>query len=216
METKQCQECNDIKPINDFYKRRKTCKTCISKINSNTNNAEKRSKKADYDKEYRKLNKDKISTQKSAWWIKHKETKVKSYKERNKERNSKRQNESCKIRRKKDPIFALCANLRTRLSKVITGGFKAGSAVRDLGCTPQEFMAHLESLFYPNPATGEVMSWGNRGVFGWHIDHIIPLAKFDLTNREELLKACHYTNLQPLWQEDHISKTIEDNKSLKV
>jgi len=38
---------------------------------------------------------------------------------------------------------------------------------------------------------------------------------FDLTDREQLLKACHYTNLQPLWHEDHIQKTSNDLKKRK-
>jgi hypothetical protein len=51
------------------------------------------------------------------------------------------------------------------------------------------------------------MSWDNWGTHGWHIDHIIPLSSFDLTDREQFLKACHYTNLQPLWAADNIRKS---------
>jgi hypothetical protein len=77
---------------------------------------------------------------------------------------------------------------------------KSGSAVRDLGCSIEQLKQHLESKFQTN------MSWNNYGPTGWHIDHIIPLSKFNLSIREELLKACHYTNLQPLWAIDNICK----------
>jgi len=50
------------------------------------------------------------------------------------------------------------------------------------------------------------MTWSNYGFNGWHIDHIRPLAAFDLANRSEFLKACHFTNLQPLWAADNFKK----------
>jgi hypothetical protein len=89
--------------------------------------------------------------------------------------------------------------LRQRLCAAIRHKSKKGSAVRDLGCTIEELKQHLESQFGPG------MSWENYGK--WHIDHIIPLSSFDLSKRDELLKACHYTNLQPLWAKDNIKKS---------
>lgn len=61
-----------------------------------------------------------------------------------------------------------------------------------------ELRAHLETRFLPG------MTWENYGA--WHIDHVRPLASFDLTDRAQLLQACHYTNLQPLWARDNRSK----------
>jgi hypothetical protein len=50
------------------------------------------------------------------------------------------------------------------------------------------------------------MHWGNHGLYGWQIDHIRPLASFDLTDPEQQKLAVHYTNLQPLWAFDNMSK----------
>ncbi len=97
-----------------------------------------------------------------------------------------------------DPEFRLSSNLRTRLNKAIKSNAKTGSAVSDLGCTIKYLKSYLESMFKIG------MTWDNYGK--WHIDHIKPLISFDLTNPLELKKACHYTNLQPLWATDNLVK----------
>lgn len=98
-----------------------------------------------------------------------------------------------------------CEHLRKRLQMAIKKDQKSGSAVRDLGCSIDYLKSYLEDRFYIRD-TGEEMSWDNYGVKGWNIDHIRPLAFFDLTAREQFLEACHYTNFQPLWWEDNIAK----------
>lgn len=105
---------------------------------------------------------------------------------------------------KSDLQFRLKNTLRARLRQAIKTNQKTGSAVKDLGCSVEELKKHLESKFKPG------MSWDNWAHDGWHIDHIIPLDSFDLSNREELLKAVHFTNLQPLWAKDNFSKNNQD------
>jgi hypothetical protein len=100
--------------------------------------------------------------------------------------------------RKENIQFKLANNIRARMHHAIVDNKKAGSAVRDLGCSIDQLKVYLESLFQPG------MTWEDRKA--WHIDHIIPLASFDLTDREQFLKACHYSNLQPLWARDNLSK----------
>jgi len=91
-------------------------------------------------------------------------------------------------------------NMRNRINSAIKCNQRAGSAVRDLGCTISELKTYLELLFQHG------MTWDNWAIDGWHIDHIKPLASFDLTDREQFLQACHYTNLQPLWAENNLRK----------
>lgn len=106
----------------------------------------------------------------------------------------------------KDCNFKLQLLLRNRLRDALKGKLKVGSAIKDLGCSVAELKVWLEQQFYPNPETGEQMSWENHSFYGWHIDHIIPLSSFDLTDRQQLKKACHWFNLQPLWVKENLIK----------
>lgn len=112
--------------------------------------------------------------------------------------------------------YKLQQTLRNRLRSALKGDLKAGSAVKDLGCTISELKLYLESKFQ------EGMTWNNWSQDGWHIDHIKPISSFDLTDRKQLLEACHYTNLQPLWAKDNLSKgdtpiyALNDNSSSRA
>jgi len=91
-------------------------------------------------------------------------------------------------------------NLRTRQGQAIKNhkGTKFTSSLELLGADIDTVRQHLESQFK------EGMSWDNRGE--WHIDHVIPCCKFDLTDIEEQKKCFHYTNLQPLWAKENLQK----------
>jgi hypothetical protein len=99
-----------------------------------------------------------------------------------------------------DVNYRLRRALRARLKTALRKNYKNTSAVTALGCTLDEFRAHLERQFSAG------MSWDNYGRGGWHIDHVRELVLFDLTDPAEAAAACHYTNLQPLWQAQNISK----------
>lgn len=160
----------------------------------NNKNKRKRKNKNWYDvnkekikikqKEYDKNNKNKRKIKNKNWYQKNK-NKIRIY------RNNKK---------KTDIQYKLSENLRGRLRNAIQGNQKVGSAVKDLGCTIDELKTYLESKFKPS------MTWDNYGFYGWHIDHIKPLASFDLTDRKQFLEVCHYTNLQPLWANENLSK----------
>jgi hypothetical protein len=99
-----------------------------------------------------------------------------------------------------EPDLRVKLNIRNRIYRVLKTGYSGTVLKTHLGCTPEELMAYIESLWT------EGMSWDNYTYYGWHIDHKRPLASFDLTDQAQLAVAVHYTNLQPMWQKDNASK----------
>jgi hypothetical protein len=97
-----------------------------------------------------------------------------------------------------DPQYKIAKRLRIRLRHALNRNDKRGSAVRDLGCSIEEFVAYFDALFAPG------MTWENHGE--WHVDHKRPLASFDLTNPVQIQEACNWRNLQPLWGPENQSK----------
>lgn len=97
-----------------------------------------------------------------------------------------------------DPDFKLACVLRARLRGAIKNNYKKSSAIELLGCTIDELKEHLSAKFT------EGMSFENHGL--WHIDHIMPCDAFDLTDPEQQKECFHFTNLQPLWAKDNLSK----------
>jgi len=122
----------------------------------------------------------------------------KSYYETNKVEIIAKTSKYCNERRKVDINFRLKRYLRSRLYSATKHGYLAGSAIDNLGCSIFDFKIYLTSKFISG------MTWDNYGE--WHIDHIKPLSSFNLSNPEEIKLACHYTNLQPLWAKDNLSK----------
>ena len=127
--------------------------------------------------------------------------KIKKYQQNNKQKLRNYMKEYRKEKYDKDIQFRISTILRSRLGKAIKDEFKIGSAIKDLGCSITELKSYLESKFL----TG--MTWDNYGLDGWHIDHIKPLSAFNLSDKKQILEACHYTNLQPLWAKDNLSKS---------
>ncbi|WP_156379929.1 MULTISPECIES: hypothetical protein [unclassified Rhizobium] len=68
--------------------------------------------------------------------------------------------------------------------------------------TVEELMDHLERQFTDG------MTWENRGLNGWHIDHRLPLSSFSYTSAEdpEFQFAWSLANLQPMWGDENIRK----------
>jgi hypothetical protein len=124
--------------------------------------------------------------------------KVKDYKKNYYNKNREYFYDWEKNKRKTDPIFKLSGNLRKRINSFVKlkNINKNNKTFELVGCSPEFLKEYLEKKFTEN------MSWENYG--DWHIDHIIPLSSSK--TEEEVYNLCHYTNLQPLWAHENLSK----------
>tara|TARA_B100002019_G_scaffold231003_1_gene204515 strand:- start:405 stop:971 length:567 start_codon:yes stop_codon:yes gene_type:complete len=152
------------------------CRDCLNKIKRERYRSNE--EKRQYHREYYQKNKHRLLPR------------VKQYKKENWE----------KIR--SDPRRKVRKSQAKRIKKALerAGSEKKLSTLKYVGCNANELKEHIEGQFK------EGMSWDNYGLYGWHIDHIVPLAQFDLLDLEEQKKAFHYTNLQPLWAEENLKK----------
>jgi hypothetical protein len=103
-----------------------------------------------------------------------------------------------------DPAFALRqatnARIRCALLKAVGKPGKSRPTLGLLGCSAEEYRLFLESHFAPG------MCWDNWTNDGWHIDHVVPVAAFDLTTHEGQRAAFHFTNTRPMWAAENLRK----------
>lgn len=139
------------------------------------------------DSRYKKANRAKIAITERVW------------REKNRERLRGQARERRKIRRQ-DPAFRFERNLRKRVYSALRGHtIKSDKTTALIGCSFLALRLHLARQFQPG------MTWENYGPV-WHVDHIKPCAKFDLTDPEQQKQCFHFTNLQPLWAVDNLRK----------
>lgn len=174
-------------------------------------------------KDYRSKNKEKLNAQANArrkTWTEEDRQKEKEYQKAYRQKNAERRKELNRrwvaknsdyvkekqkaylprrlaikrARRAVDPIQRLKDASRTRVSFILrkAGIPKFNRTFELVGCTPDFLKSHIEKQFKPG------MSWENYGQ--WEIDHIRPIAAFDISKQDQLFAAFHYANCQPLWK----------------
>ena len=205
METKICSKCKEEKIVDYFYKDKKRkdglrswCKKCCliesyNYENRNPNVVKQKTLK------YRKNNQDKVKLSDKKW----REKNVDYNNERMKIWRNNNKNHIKEYKKNKynnDFLYKLTENVRSRINtflnkKNIT---KKNKTFDIVGCDQEFLKEYIEKQFKDG------MNWDNYGLYGWHVDHIVPLSS--AKNEEEIYKLCHYTNLQPLWANDNLSK----------
>lgn len=138
--------------------------------------------------------------------VKYQENKVvldaknRAYAIKNKERVSKYKQEWKRKRVAESPEFHLIVNMRERIRFAMTKAatIRCERTKGLLGCSIPFLRGYIEAKFEIG------MTWGNYGQ--WHIDHIIPCAGFDLRDEGAQRECFNYSNLQPLWGKENLSK----------
>jgi len=157
-----------------------------------------------HNREYKRLNKNKILKQAKIYYNKNKKRLLKEMKKYRKINRLKRN--LYEIKQRNFNIHnRILHNLRTRIIKALKGNPKLETTVNLTGCSIKKLKQHIENQFKFG------MFWSNYGV--WHIDHIRPCASFNLSKKSEQKKCFHYTNLQPLWSYENLTKGVKYGKN---
>jgi len=109
-----------------------------------------------------------------------------------------RQTEYQRNRRQIDPAFKLAGGLRSKMYKFMNG-IQSQTASNLLCCTKDDFVEWMKFQLKPG------MTMENHGSL-WHMDHVIPVARFDLTVPEEQQRCWHWSNFQPMNGSENMSK----------
>ena len=156
-----------------------------------------------YNKEWVEKNKDYVRKRAKKYWQENKEIiyeKRKIYNEKNADKLRTWRRENKKKRKSVDPLYKFSEQTRTLINNCFRkqGYTKRSKTARILGCDFKAFYNHLLETFKNNYG----YEWDGKEEV--HIDHIIPIST--ATSEEDIIRLCHYTNLQLLKATDNLKK----------
>jgi len=201
-ETNQtCNTCNQSKSVSSFIKNRAICKDC---------NNQRRKNKYNNDEEHRKKTIQQASEFKQKKIVERKKIKLEEIGEGNKKcsvcstikpSDKFRHNRlKCKDCERDDPIEKFKRNVRSRIHIALKRN-KEWHTVKYLGCTSHEYIQWICKY-------DENYNLENHGKL-WHIDHVIPLSRFNLEDKEEQMIAFNWRNTMPLSAHENLSKNAK-------
>jgi len=198
---KLCSVCDKTKKIDEFYKARLICIDC--------NNFERRKKYKNNEEHRKKLIK-------AATEFKHKkveenqkireeeqkkigiENKQCKYCNEIKHKERFRHNRlKCKDCERDEPIEKFKRYVRTRIYNCLKNN-KNKHSVDYLGCSTDEYIKWI----FDYDTGFNLENYGKE----WHIDHVIPISTFDLTDKKEQMLAFNWRNTMPLNSEENLKK----------
>lgn len=196
--TKICTKCGKRRKLSNFRKERNSCKECNRLDSQKWNREHKKQQHLWYLK-----NKQRLLKRRKEYYQETKEHTLAVNRKWSKNNKIKRKNYIRKWK-KENLKNKLADCLRNRVRNALKNNRKIDSTKNLIGCSIEYLKQHLEKQFTKG------MTWSNQGK--WHIDHIKPCCSFDLSKNKEQHKCFHYSNLQPLWAKDNISKGNKERR----
>lgn len=198
---KSCSVCNITKDSNEFIKNRNICKVCnnIRRRNKYQSDETHRQKLIDRSTTFKKTKvierKVKRQLEKEMIGI---ENKTCRYCNEVKHQDRFRHNRlKCRDCERDEPVEKFKRYVRTRIYNCLKH-HKEKSSIEYLGCSTNEYINWI--MNYDKRYTLE--NYGSK----WHIDHVIPISKFDLDDPEEQLIAFNWRNTMPLSATENLAK----------
>lgn len=193
----ECNSCNQNKLLSSYIRSRKICKDC--------DNKNRRSKYQNDESLRVKLIKQ-VTEYKHNKVIERNLLKLQEIGEDNKKCSScstiknmcnfRHNRLKCKDCERDNPIEKFKRSVRCRIWYALTT--KVKHTIDYLGLSSVEYLQWILSY-------NEKYTLDNRGK-EWHIDHVIPLSKFNLEDKEEQLIAFNWRNTMPLSAKENLSK----------
>jgi len=197
---KLCPDCNEIKSKSEYYRNHSPCKVCFCKRTKQyyTDNRERMNA---WHREYRRRNPEMtIAIRKKHYYLnREKCIEISKNYTRN---NNEKVREAERARLLKNPKHRISKSMAKAIRASMLGKIHGSMWETYVGYGVNDLKERLESMFV------EGMSWDNYGFYGWHIDHIMPLASFNYSSvdDEDFKKCWSLENLQPSWAIDKIRK----------
>jgi hypothetical protein len=182
--------CTVVRKSQKILSKRCRCKQCETEIQRNRRNKEKEADPEKYHKrwaDYYAETKEQNKLSKKNWM---------SNPENRKARNEYIRKYKAQ-KRLTDPNFKIYENLRKRIWKCLKN--KSNSSKELLGCDIENYKKWIEYTM------SKEMTWQNYGTY-WNIDHVTPIDSFDLSNKDDVLKAFNWKNTWAMISVDNFSK----------
>lgn len=204
---RECSRCNKHLLVAEFWRNKLACIECLKQdYQENLEKNKPKQKlariKRKQNPEYRALLRDKKKEWRKNRTIEQRQ-KDAEYALKHSRLYAPIRNKRIKERKAIDIGFKISKRLRSSFAMAVRKEYKISSSLDLLGCSIPYFKKYIAMQF----TEGQFWwNWGH-GKDKWNLDHIIPVAFFDLTNPEEQKKCFHYTNFRPLWHTENMIKS---------